>query len=235
MGQALTGGRGTRRDAVRLAPRSGQAGLTLVELIVAFSLLLILSLMALPVAQVKVRREKERRLRHALHEIRQAIDRHKDMADAGELDELDPDRHGYPASLEELVEGVGTERPPGAQADAGFGLGIDPSSPGLADQDGFGSRSRDSTRDRSAGSARRRPGQPFGDRNQGLGLDEEEESGTLRFLRSIPVDPMTGRSEWGLLSTSDDPQARAWSGLNVFDVYSLSPGIALDGTRYSDW
>lgn len=235
MRHAVRGGRGTRRVAVRLAPRSGEAGLTLVELIVAFSLLLILSLMALPVAHVKVRREKERRLRHALHEIRQAIDRHKDMADAGELDELDPDRHGYPGSLEELVEGVGTERPPSAQDDTGFGMGIDPASPGQADRDRLGGLRRDSTPGRASGSGRRRPGEPFGSRNQGLDRDEEEEAGTLRFLRSIPVDPMTGRREWGLLSTSDDPQARAWSGRNVFDVYSLSPGIALDGTRYGDW
>jgi general secretion pathway protein G len=57
----------------------------------------------------------------------------------------------------------------------------------------------------------------------------------IRFLRRIPVDPMTGRAEWGLRSTQDEPTARSWGGQNVFDVYSLSDGIALDGTRYRDW
>ncbi|MCS6818058.1 MAG: prepilin-type N-terminal cleavage/methylation domain-containing protein [Blastocatellia bacterium] len=57
----------------------------------------------------------------------------------------------------------------------------------------------------------------------------------IRFLRRIPVDPMTGRAEWGLRSTQDEPNARSWGGQNVFDVYSLSDGVALDGTRYRDW
>lgn len=57
----------------------------------------------------------------------------------------------------------------------------------------------------------------------------------LRFLRRIPVDPMTGRAEWGLRSTRDDPDARSWGGQNVFDVYSLSEATALDGTKYRDW
>ncbi len=57
----------------------------------------------------------------------------------------------------------------------------------------------------------------------------------IRFLRRIPVDPMTGRAEWGLRSTQDEPTARSWGGQNVFDVYSLSEGTALDGTRYREW
>lgn len=57
----------------------------------------------------------------------------------------------------------------------------------------------------------------------------------LRFLRRLPVDPMTGRAEWGLRSTRDEPDARNWGGQNVFDVYSLSEATALDGTKYRDW
>ncbi|HKW34222.1 MAG TPA: prepilin-type N-terminal cleavage/methylation domain-containing protein [Candidatus Acidoferrum sp.] len=55
------------------------------------------------------------------------------------------------------------------------------------------------------------------------------------FLRKIPVDPMTGRADWGLRSVQDDPDSRQWSSKDVFDVYSQSTGTAMDGTKYSDW
>jgi len=57
----------------------------------------------------------------------------------------------------------------------------------------------------------------------------------VRFLRRIPIDPMTGRADWGLRSVQDDPDSDSWDGSNVFDVYSKSPGTALDGTLYKDW
>ena len=56
-----------------------------------------------------------------------------------------------------------------------------------------------------------------------------------KFLRKIPVDPMTGTAEWGMRSMQDDPDARSWGGEDVFDVYSKSDGTAFDGTKYSDW
>jgi general secretion pathway protein G len=57
----------------------------------------------------------------------------------------------------------------------------------------------------------------------------------VKFLRKIPVDPMTGKAEWGLRSMQDDPKADSFGGQSVFDVYSKSQGTALDGTKYSDW
>jgi general secretion pathway protein G len=57
----------------------------------------------------------------------------------------------------------------------------------------------------------------------------------VRFLRRIPVDPMTGTDDWGLRSMQDDPASDSWGGQNVFDVFSKSDGTALDGTKYSDW
>jgi general secretion pathway protein G len=57
----------------------------------------------------------------------------------------------------------------------------------------------------------------------------------VRFLRRIPVDPMTGYPDWGLRAVQDPPDSRSWGGRNVFDVYSRSFGTALDGTRYQDW
>ncbi len=58
---------------------------------------------------------------------------------------------------------------------------------------------------------------------------------TVRFLRRIPIDPMTKQAEWGLRSNQDDPDSDSWGGQNVFDVHTKSDGIALDGSKYSTW
>jgi general secretion pathway protein G len=56
----------------------------------------------------------------------------------------------------------------------------------------------------------------------------------LKFLRKIPTDPMT-KQDWGMRSMQDDKDADSWGGQNVFDIYSKSDGVALDGTKYKDW
>ena len=206
---------------------SRRSGLTLVELIVAFTILLILSTMALPLARVKVQREKERRLRQALTEIRTAIDRYKDMADRGELGQIDPDTFGYPATLEAMVEGVVvtsagaaggifaqgqiTNQSAGASGRAGGGIG------GIG---GFGQQGGSSGLEGRSG---------------GASSSDSDEEQTIRFLRRIPEDPITNSSEWGLRSVQDDPDSMSWGGQNVFDVYSRSMDTSLDGTRYNEW
>jgi general secretion pathway protein G len=86
--------------------RRNQRGLTLVELIVAFTIMLILTTMAVPLARSKVRAQRERDLRRSLDEIRHAIDKFKDFADAGQLGPIKQGTNGYPESLDQLVEGV---------------------------------------------------------------------------------------------------------------------------------
>lgn len=86
--------------------RNKESGLTLVELIVAFTILFLLTSMVLPLARSKVRRERERELRFSLREIRTAVDKYKDYADAGLLGPQKQGAEGYPENLEVLTEGV---------------------------------------------------------------------------------------------------------------------------------
>jgi len=64
---------------------------------------------------------------------------------------------------------------------------------------------------------------------------EEVQTKKVKFLRKIPIDPMTGKADWGLRSMQDEPTSDSYGGQSVFDVYSKSTGTALDGTKYSDW
>lgn len=70
---------------------------------------------------------------------------------------------------------------------------------------------------------------------EGVPVANDASGRKLRFLRRIPIDPMTGQADWGLRSYQDRPDSTTWGGQNVFDVYSKSDGTALDGTRYRDW
>ncbi|HEV2709030.1 MAG TPA: type II secretion system protein [Edaphobacter sp.] len=65
------------------------------------------------------------------------------------------------------------------------------------------------------------------------GVDIQDKK--VRFLRSIPVDPMTNSTDWGLRSNQDEPDSTSFGGQNVFDVYTKSDGTALDGTKYNTW
>ena len=247
---------------------SRRSGLSLIELIVAFTILLILSSMALPLAGIRVQRQKERLLQARLDEMRKAIDRHKDMADAGKLGTIDPDSHGYPESLEALVEGtdvsgqgmgggmpgmpgmpgMGTPRGAGGsnfgnQSSSGFGGGSRGGSgfgggsafggSGTGRGGSFGMNSGGGMGSGMGGGMGSGSRRGMGNRG-GTGSDDENAS-KIRFLRRIPVDPITGFADWGMRSVQDEPESMSWGGRNVFDVYSTSMDMALDGTFYRDW
>ena len=70
---------------------------------------------------------------------------------------------------------------------------------------------------------------------EGVSVANDASGRKLKFLRRIPIDPMTGSTDWGLRSYQDKPDSTSWGGQNVFDVYTKSTGTALDGTKYRDW
>jgi len=69
----------------------------------------------------------------------------------------------------------------------------------------------------------------------GVAVQNDATGRKLKFLRRIPIDPMTGTAEWGLRAAGDNPDAKTWGGGNVYDVYSKSDGKALNGSKYKDW
>jgi general secretion pathway protein G len=70
---------------------------------------------------------------------------------------------------------------------------------------------------------------------EGVAVANDATGRKLKFLRRIPIDPMTNDTEWGLRSYQDKPDSTSWGGQNVFDVYSKNGGTGLDGTKYRDW
>jgi general secretion pathway protein G len=70
---------------------------------------------------------------------------------------------------------------------------------------------------------------------EGVAVAGDASGGRLRFLRRIPIDPMTNSTEWGMRSYQDRPDSTTWGGQNVYDVYTRHGGTGLDGTRYRDW
>ncbi len=187
--------------------RKAAAGLTLIELILACAILAILSAAAVPLAKVTVQRAKEKELHLALREMRTAIDRYKDDADKN-LIRTEVGSENYPPDLATLVSGV----PVVMQAGAVPG-GISASALATA----------------SSGSASQAAGP------SAASSSVSQVSTNVRYLRKIPIDPMTGKADWGMRSAQDDPDSDSWGGQNVFDVYSQSTGTAMDGSKYKDW
>ena len=70
---------------------------------------------------------------------------------------------------------------------------------------------------------------------EGVSVVNDQSGRKLKFLRRIPIDPLTNSSEWGMRSYQDKPDSTSWGGQNVFDVYTKAQGTALDGTKYRDW
>ena len=182
-------------------------------------------------ARYTVRRQKEAELRRDLREMRDSIDRYKDAADKNQI-RVEVGTEGYPPDLDTLVQGVDVTS--GSTTSAG---GLSASLPAgvVAAAASAGINIPAAIAGAQSGTA---PG--GGVPAFGSAATSASTAGTalirhVRFLRRVPVDPMTGKAEWGMRAVSDDPDSSSWGGKDVFDVFSLSSGMALDGTYYKDW
>jgi general secretion pathway protein G len=70
---------------------------------------------------------------------------------------------------------------------------------------------------------------------EGVPMQNDQSGVKLKFLRRIPIDPMTNSTEWGMRAYQDRPDSTSWGGQSVFDVYTKSGATAIDGTKYKDW
>ncbi len=152
---------------------SERFGFTIIELIVVIAIISTLAVVAIPMVETSVKREKELHLKRSLREIRTAIDEYHDFVVNNKI-KFDEETYGYPEDLEILVKGIEFR-------------------------------------------------------------DKKNKGKVRKFLRRIPVDPMTGNIEWGLRSYQDKMNSTHWGGENVWDIYSKSEKKALDGSSYKDW
>jgi general secretion pathway protein G len=196
-------------------------GFTLLELVITITILSILTLGAVPLVKISVKRQKEQQLRETLRELRMAIDQfHREAVSAPTTTvttegrpippPIDPrvrvyvsdqtiftvdNSDRYPPTLETLVEGVDVL--PFATAVMG----------------GAGDPTVKAT-----------------DVGRGQLTAKKKV-----YLRAIPVDPLTGKAEWDLRSCYQAVTDTSWDNINVFDVRSKATGTALNGEKYSDW
>ncbi len=216
---------GRKNSSLQFHSSSLASGFTLLELIITLTVLAILIMGTLPLAQNATKRQKELRLRENLRAMRAAIDEfHRDTLGAcpqgavnnggiggGNINvPVDPrsrvviddctifdseNLDRYPPTLDNLVDGVKIKA---------RGLSVQMQSGGA-----------------------------FDDKNA-TDLNKEEDLKKV-YLRELPVDPMTGEKDWEFRSSYQDGDSEGWDEINVFDVHSSSGAEAMNGEKYSDW
>jgi general secretion pathway protein G len=209
----------------------GSSGFTLLELIVTLTILTILTIGIIPLVKISVKRQREQQLRESLREMRMAIEQfHRDTIG------------GPCGGVQQAVT------PPVTNSNTGGNTQpqpfVDPrSNVMISDCTIFGVDNPDryppdlETLVKGVNVAPRSGGGGRGNLNVNATDVDNPTLATKKkvYLRSIPVDPMTGQAEWDLRSSYDSKDAGSWGGENVFDVHSKSTGTALNGEKYSDW
>jgi len=201
-----------------------QRGFSLIELVITITVLSIMTLGVLPLVKVSVKRQKEQQLRETLRQIRMAIDEfHRD-------------------SMGINCTGVGGAIPgQPVQPNQGSQF-LDPRSKVvISDCTIFGVDNPDHfppDLDTLVNGVNVIPRGSLGGRGQaGVDATKVGELSTKQkvYLRGMPVDPITGKTDWDFRSSYDAPDSTSWGGENLFDVRSKSKDTALNGEKYSDW
>ena len=231
---AEEGGEQVSRSLLPTANRplpTSSRGFTLIELVITLTVLAILTMGVIPLVKVSVKRQREQRLRDALREMRTAIDQfHREalagvqVRQGGQQGQQEQQQQQQPPPVDPRIRVAitdntifGTENPDRYPPDLETlvnGVNVTPLAGGGTGGGGIvGLSGSDRTAtDNTVTSTKKKV-----------------------YLRQIPIDPMTGESDWELRSTYDSKDAGSWGRENVFDVRSKSNETALDGSKYSDW
>ena len=198
-----------------------RSGFTLIELVITVTILSILTLGVVPLMKLSVKRQKEAQLRDTLRQVRMAIDEfHRDTVN---------------------MVCTGVAQVPGAAPPPGY---VDPRSKVvISDCTIFGVDNPERyppDLETLINGVNVIPRGGIGGGRGEQGVNATEVGGQLStkkkiYLRGLPIDPMTGNSEWGFRSSYDAVDSDSWGHENLFDIYSKSKDTALNGEKYSDW
>ena len=207
--------------------KTGSRGYSLLELVVTLTILAILVMGTIPMAQNSVKRQKEVQLRDALREMRSAIDEFKRdtfgaCANGGNTTSINPTvqpqgqvpvdpRSRVVIDDCKIFDTDNVDRYPPTLQQLVDGVRVKSRSANLSGGHGLGN-----------------------DGTQATDINQDKEL-TKVYLRELPVDPMTGKQDWKLRSSYQDKDSDNWDEVNVFDVRSASDGVAMNGEKYADW
>jgi general secretion pathway protein G len=205
-------------------------GFTLIELVITITVLTIMTLAVVPLLKLSVKRQKEQQMRESLRQIRTAIDEfHRDtvgMVCTGTVAQpagANPNPNSYQDPRSKVVISdctiFGVDNPDRYPPDLETlvsGVNVVPRAGANSGGQGLESTGTSTTNTNSV-------------------LGSQLATKKKVYLRSIPIDPMTGDTKWDLRSCYDPADGDSWGGENVFDVRSKSKGLALNGEKYSDW
>ncbi len=209
------------------AVKKNRRGFTLIELVITITVLTILTMGVIPLLKLSVKRQKEQQLHDVLRQMRSAIDEfHRDtvgmicsgttVTGGGSATPPPPDPRSKVAINDCTIFGVDNpDRYPPDLETLVNGVNVIPRG-GAAGGRGLESTGTSSTNTNSV-------------------LDSQTLPKKKVYLRSIPIDPMTGKAAWEFRSCYDSADSDSWGGENVFDVRSKSKDTALNGEKYSDW